>query len=288
VTSDTFGAEMSGDMRRYRFLFCPKWIAFHVVVVVAVITMVNLGFWQLRRLDERRDFNAEVVARSDRPAVPIGELLDEPGFTPENASWRRVTASGTWLPQQVVVFNRTQNGVAGDNIVTALVQDDGSTVLVNRGFVPLGDPPPAPPTADVEIVGTVRPSQQRRTGELSDSDLAITEVRRIDIEQLAPQYPGDVVPVYLDLVGSTPEVSTSDPQPVPPPELGEANHLSYAGQWFIFSIAVVVGWLFAVRRSVRMRRAAASADATIRAAAAEPAPPDSHRQDDDAEATTTP
>ena len=38
----------------------PKWIAFHVLVVVVVVAMINLALWQLRRLDERRDFNAQV------------------------------------------------------------------------------------------------------------------------------------------------------------------------------------------------------------------------------------
>ena len=47
-------------MSRYRFLTRPGWIVFHVVVVLLVILMVNLSFWQLRRLHERRSFNSEV------------------------------------------------------------------------------------------------------------------------------------------------------------------------------------------------------------------------------------
>ena len=42
----------------YRFLLAPRWIAFHLLVVVGVVAMVNLGFWQLRRMDERQAFNA--------------------------------------------------------------------------------------------------------------------------------------------------------------------------------------------------------------------------------------
>ena len=102
----------------------------------------------------------------------------------------------------------------------------------------------------------MRPSQERRTGELTDSGLAVSEVRRIDIDQLAPQLPGEVAPVYLDLVSSTPPVGPADPAPVPAPELSEGPHLSYAGQWLIFAIAVAVGWVFAVRRSIRSRRKA--------------------------------
>ena len=109
-----------------------------------------------------------MAERSELPPVSIDELLAEPGFTPEDATWRRVTAAGVWLPQQVTVFNRSQDGLAGDNVVTALVQDNGTTVLVNRGFVPLGIDQPPPPSGDVEIIGTVRASQGRRHGELTD------------------------------------------------------------------------------------------------------------------------
>ena len=140
----------------YRFLFRPKWIAFHLLCLGAVFLMISLGLWQLRRLDERKEFNAEVAERSELPPVSIDELLAEPGFTPEDATWRRVTAAGVWLPQQVTVFNRSQDGLAGDNVVTALEQDNGTTVLVNRGFVPLGVDQPPPPSGDVTIIGTVR------------------------------------------------------------------------------------------------------------------------------------
>src|SRR6187431_1559962 len=160
----------------YRFLLRPKWIAFHLLCLGGILLMLWLAMWQLRRLDERKEFNAAVVERSEQAPVTIDELLAEPGFTPEDAAWREVTVSGEWLPQQIDVFNRSQDGIAGDNVVTALVRDDGVTVLVNRGFVPLGTPLPPPPTGDVEILGTVRPSQARRTGELTDSGLAVTEV----------------------------------------------------------------------------------------------------------------
>jgi cytochrome oxidase assembly protein ShyY1 len=42
----------------YRFLARPKWIVFTLVVAAAVVAMVALSLWQLRRLEERREFNA--------------------------------------------------------------------------------------------------------------------------------------------------------------------------------------------------------------------------------------
>ena len=61
------------------------------------------------------------------------------------------------------------------------------------------------------------------------------------------------MPVYVDLIESNPPRSDGLPEPVIAPALGEGNHLSYAAQWFIFSTAVAVGWVLAVRRSIGTR-----------------------------------
>jgi cytochrome oxidase assembly protein ShyY1 len=243
----------------YRFLFRPKWIAFHLLVAVAIVVMINLGFWQLRRLDERQALNSAVAEREAEPAVPLADLLGEPNFDPDTAEWRRVTAEGTWLPGQLLVFNRSQNGIAGENVLTALTLDDGTTVIVNRGFVPLARDVPEPPTTEAAILATVRESQSGG-GEVVDPDTGeLAEVQRVDVGRLAPQFDGDVAPVYLDLIASEPAITPADPLPVPPPEQSEGNHLSYAIQWFIFSLCVAIGWVLAVRHSIGKRRTEASA-----------------------------
>jgi cytochrome oxidase assembly protein ShyY1 len=107
----------------------------------------------------------------------------------------------------------------------------------------------------VRVAGRLRPTEERRLGQLSDpSEGELTEVQRVDIDRLAPQLPGDVVPMYVDLIRSEPAEPGPFPEPVVPPDLIEGNHLSYAVQWFIFSIAVAVGWVLAVRRSTATHR----------------------------------
>ena len=111
------------------------------------------------------------------------------------------------------------------------------------------------PATDVEIVGRVRPSQERRLGQLSDpaeGDLDIAQ--RVDIDRLSAQLSGEVVPIYVDLIESNPPEVGGLPEPVATPTLSEGNHLSYAVQWLIFAIAVAIGWVLAVRRSIRTRR----------------------------------
>lgn len=243
----------------YRFLFRPKWLLFHVLVVAAIALMVALGFWQLRRHDERKDFNALLVERSEQAPLPLDELVDDiadGSTTPSASEWRRVTASGSYLSDQLVQFNRSQGGRSGENVLTAIVLDDGTTAIVNRGFVPLGVETPPAPGGRVEIVGYVRESQVRGRGGVTDEldGERLTEVRRIDIPLIAPQLPGEVAPFYVQLVDAEPAISPTDPEPVVLPELDNGPHLSYAIQWFIFASCVAIGWVLAVRRSWRSRR----------------------------------
>jgi len=260
----------------YRFLFTPKWLIFHAIVLAAIVLMVNLGFWQLRRLDERKEFNATVEARYDADPVPIDELLGS-GAALDEIEWRPVTASGTYLPDRsVVVVNRSQHGAAGRNVVVPLELADGRILLVNRGFVPLivADVPDVPAT-DVEVLGRVRQTQERRLGQLSDpADGVLTEVQRVDIARLSEQLPGEVLPMYLDLAESNPPEVGGLPEAIAPPDLSERNHLSYAVQWFIFSIAVAVGWCLAVRRSLQTRRRQQADGATDEATVPDGSPDD--------------
>lgn len=240
----------------YRFLLRPRWIAFTLAVVAAVVLMVNLGFWQLRRLDERKDFNATVRDRADVTALPVGDVL-QMDSDPDEVDWTPVVAAGTYEgDEQILIVNRSQEGMAGVNVITPLRLDDGTAILVNRGFVPLAEDAPAAPTGPVTVAGLLRESQRRGFGGASDpSEGDLSEAQRIDIGRLAPQIDGDVLPMWLSLETSDPPPGDR-PVPLPRPELTEGPHLSYAVQWFLFSAAAIVGWVLAVRRSARVHRAA--------------------------------
>jgi len=243
----------------YRFLLSPKWLGFHLAVLAGVIVMVNLAFWQLDRLDARRDFNSVVIDRADLPSNDIGQLFlgEEETSDPrlEEVEWRQATTSGEYLPElQFTVINRSQNGRAGANVVTPLQLADGRILLVNRGFVPLGFDLPDAPSGPIDVRGLLRVSQERRTGQLSDPPQGVlTELQRLDIDRIAAQIPGVVLPMYLQLLISDPPETPGFPEPVIRPDLSEGSHLSYAVQWLIFATAVAAGWVLAIRRSVQQR-----------------------------------
>jgi cytochrome oxidase assembly protein ShyY1 len=238
----------------YRFLLRPKWIAFTLGIVLLIVTMINLGFWQLRRLDARREFNAAVEARYDAPPRPLDAVLT-PGTDPQDVQWLPVTVTGTYRSQETVhIVNRSQNGFAGDNIVVPLDLGDGRVLLVNRGFLPFGEDTPPPPSGEVQVTGRLRPSQTRHFGQLSDaSEGTLTEAQRVDIPRLQQQVDGALVAMYVDAFASDPSDSPAL-EPVIKPDLSEGPHLSYAVQWFIFSVCAAVGWVLAIRHSANKRR----------------------------------
>lgn len=243
-------------MANARFLLGPRWLLSHLLVVLLVVTMVNLGLWQLRRLDDKRDRNDLIEARSDEPVTPVGDLLD-PGddeAAVDGVRYRSVTAVGRYDDAAtVVVRNRTQDGAAGAWLVTPLVLAGGERVGVMRGFVgiqPDGSVVDAPaPEGEVTVTGAV-----------------------VDPEQLDGTAPRDLAPLLVSADGILPalvRLEQSDPPepnagaagapapdaivPVPPAELGEGPHLSYAVQWFIFSAIAVVGYPLVLRRVVLRR-----------------------------------
>lgn len=240
-------------MRRYRFLFSPKWIVFHLLVLVAVIVMINLAFWQIRRLHEREAFNTQVRSNSNQPITPLADVL-RASTAPGSVEWRRVSVTGTYMPaSELTVVNRSQDGQAGGNVVDPLRLLDGSVLLVNRGFVPSTETAGPAPSGPVELVGQLRVGEVRRLGQPSDArGVRLTEIYRIDIPKLAGQFDAPLASMYLQLLRSTPAEGTY-PTALAQPVLDDGPHLSYTMQWFIFSLCAVVGWVLAVRRSAATR-----------------------------------
>ena len=144
-------------------------------------------------------------------------------------------------------------GPTGRNVINAIELADGSLVIVNRGFVPTGSAVPAPPSGEVQILARVKEGQRAGTGQpRDDGSQQLTEIRRVDVDALAQQFEEPIAPMYVDLLSSTPAEPASV-SPVAFPSLSEGPHLSYTIQWFIFTICVAVGWVLAIRKSVRER-----------------------------------
>lgn len=242
----------------WRTFLTPKWLGFHTLVAVGVGVMTFLGFWQLNRLDDRRAFNDTVIARTEQSPRDVTAVLNRVADDAD-LEWTPVTLQGRWLAEhEVLVINRSQGGVAGRNVVTPVQLDDGTVMAVTRGFVSLTQLPPPVPGDGVRLRGLLRPSEERSFGGVRDPSTGrLAELQRLDLERLRAQLPADLA---SRLASWSVSLEGSDPPqpapllPVPRPTLSEGTHLSYAVQWFVFALCAVVGWVFAMRRSIMSRR----------------------------------
>lgn len=229
--------------------FTARWIVGTAIVVAIVSGCVAAGFWQLRRLDERRTLNDRIRERSAETVA----LPDPTGQETDDLIYRRVEVQGTYDPTgELLVRFRTRTGLPGYEVLTPLRTERG-TLLVDRGWVPLADgdrwPVEAmtPPTGEVEVSGLLAPPESGAT-RLDRRPDGTGVIAAIDPAELAEAAGADdVYPVYLLADdGGTP--ASTYPVPVDPPALTDGPHRSYAVQWFLFATVGIVGWPALLRR----------------------------------------
>jgi cytochrome oxidase assembly protein ShyY1 len=233
----------------------PIWILGHLVALTAVLIFVRCGIWQIDRLHEKQARNRLIAERSDGPAVDLDIVAVD------QARYQRVRATGRFDDaDQVRIRNRAFDGTNGQHLVTPFVRDDGSVVLVLRGWIGSNDTPPPSPTGTLTIEGLLLQTQTRRFGPKDPPDGRLAVLNRLDVARIAEQLPGRrVYPLYLQLTKPAPPKNT-EPNIVEAPARDEGPHRSYAIQWFLFTGVVLVGYPLLMRRRAREERE--SADTT--------------------------
>lgn len=211
-------------------------------VVVFTITCVNLGLWQLRRLTQRRELNAKIIARLGEPPIPVTAL-------PRDSSslhYRQVRVRGVYdYAHQITIVDRSRNGSPGVNIITPVrIPGTDTAVLVNRGWVYAGDGvttnlPAWREAVSINALGYARPLTVPYPGkpEMERHPRAYRWIAMGALERAIP-YPLYPFTVVLE---EAKVASAGAPPRVPPPPLDEGPHMSYAIQWFAFATIAVVG-----------------------------------------------
>ena len=238
--------------RVVRTLVRPRWIAGHALVIAAVVMFVLAGFWQLRRHDERTAFNAAVEAGLSSDAIqlrPQGDALPEP--------YRRVEIVGEYDAALQALQLRARRGASGYRVLTPLGLDGGGAILVERGWVPITVDSPA--RAEIAPpIGTIRVRGQLWPAPPASSTDALREIVRRPSPAIFEAASDDVfVPgVFVVLDDQQPAIGAESlPIPSDPPELSAGPHLGYAGQWFLFTLVVLVGYPILLRRVARRNAA---------------------------------
>jgi surfeit locus 1 family protein len=245
----------------YRFALRPWWIVSHLVVLAIVVAFVNLGMWQLRRLDEVQARNAQLAARLAEDPVDVAGLVAAGATDGAATEDRRVTATGTYRADDIVLIRgRSLDDAPGSWVVVPLELDDGRVVAVNRGwirndgrFTEVPDEYRTVPEGEVAVEGLTHASQVRGTlGPTDPPDGQLESLARVDLDRLDEQVEGDLLPVWIQLTAAEADAPDPSPQLLDLPVVNdEGPHLSYAVQWGIFTVIALVGYPLILRRAAR-------------------------------------
>jgi cytochrome oxidase assembly protein ShyY1 len=248
----------------FREIFTKRILGAIAFAIVFGLACYALGMWQLSRY-EAKDARANAVeANYARAAVPLAQVLPSPASAlGEDQIWSKVTVTGRYaVDRTLVVRTRSLASALGLEVLVPLRVGD-ATLLVDRGWVRLGETAaelpafPAAPTEEVTVTGWLKPSEDDRGQNLPAGQLA-----SINLPQAQGQIGGTLYQAYLvmDTERTASGLTPQRPAPLEPPSVDRGPHFAYALQWWLtagLGIAFVV-FLYRSRPGAAERRAEAT------------------------------
>lgn len=237
-------------MKTYKFLFSSKWAGYFALALVFAIACVALGNWQMSRRNDVVANIAKITANYSGTPVDYDSVSANFDAFDSAKEWTQVTLKGTYVAQdQRVVRNRPLNGTPGYEVLVPLKLENGDTVIVDRGWLPIGDKDPGhpdvvpqPATGQVTVVARLKPPEPQLNRGAPVGQLASIELNDYAAQLSYPIKTG----AYVQMANESPAAAT-DPVPFPAPSIDEGSHLSYAMQWICFGVLAFVGFGYAAR-----------------------------------------
>ncbi|WP_455834440.1 SURF1 family cytochrome oxidase biogenesis protein [Pseudarthrobacter siccitolerans] len=238
----------------YRFLFSSKWLGYLLLAAIFASACVFLGRWQMdRRAETLAEINRVVTNYSAAP-VPFADVRDEFDQLDPASEWTQVELKGSYLVDgQRIVRNRPLNGQPGYEVVVPFRLTTGETVVIDRGWLPIGnknpgspDSVPAPPPGEVTAVVRLKHPEPELQRGAPEGQLASIDLAAYSAQLGYPLLTG----AYGQLASETPPAAEM-PMAFPKPSTEEGTHLSYSLQWFAFGVLMFVGFGYAARQQAR-------------------------------------
>jgi len=217
--------------------------------IVAVVLLISLGNWQVRRLAYKTTLAIQVTHRLGEAPVALPPPALWPAIDPELTDYTPVRVTGHYrFDREFHVFAtlldpKGPQGGVGWWIFTPLVEADGTTLIVNRGFVPDARKEPAT-RAEGQIAGEVTVTGLLRRPEGSNAFTPANDIGRnrwftrdpVAMAQTLGLAADRILPFYIDAGKSTTSAAGL-------PQAGETiidfsnNHLGYALTWYGLALA---------------------------------------------------
>lgn len=193
-----------------------------IIVLLAVVTMIGLGVWQLQRRDEKEAAIAILRANPAKPSVAFPKL---PPVDPE-LMFRKSSVQCLRVVGWRREAGRAADGTTGYRLIAECATGaEGPGALINVGVSPKIDAKPQWSGGRVEGWITQEP----------------------DHRSLLSRAFGHSMPLRPMLIARVP---APDLKPAVPPHVEDIpnNHLAYAVQWFLFAGVALIIYGIAVRK----------------------------------------
>jgi surfeit locus 1 family protein len=218
-------------------------LALRAFLLFAALIFIALGSWQIQRLFWKLDLIARVDARVHAEAVAPPAKADWNSLQPDEVEYRHVALKGVFDNSRETLVQAVTERGAGFWVLTPLTQADGTTVIVNRGFVPQDRRDPQS-RAEGQIEGEASVSGLLRLNEpggafLRSNDPAKGNWYSRDVVAIAEDKRiADAAPYFVDAD------ATANPGGLPIGGLTVVqfrnSHLVYALTWFTLAIMSLV------------------------------------------------
>ncbi|KQY08928.1 hypothetical protein ASE23_29095 [Rhizobium sp. Root73] len=222
-------------------------------MLMLTAAFIALGTWQVQRLFWKLDLIARVETRIHAVPAPAPMAADWGTINAEKDEYRRVTATGLFEHDKSVLIQAVTERGAGFWLLTPLHLSDGSTILVNRGFLPAGQSDSTSRVASEIAAGPVAVTGLLRISEPGGAFLRSNAPgddrwysRDIAAIALAKGLGPSVAPYFIDAD------ATPNPGGLPVGGLTMVNfrnsHLVYAITWYALAIMTVAATIALRRR----------------------------------------
>ena len=209
--------------------------------LAALAVLISLGNWQMQRLAWKEALIVTIAKRVSETPQLLPAMPESLSFDLDREEYRPYIAIGRFLHEHEVqvytVLSEPKGSFSGAGywVLTPLAREDGSIVVINRGFVPQELKNPAS-RKEGQVEGIVRITGLLRAREQPNyftptNDLAKNAWYRRDPAAIANAFGlKNVLPFLLDATGEyRPDML---PQPNETKLTFTNNHLGYALTWY--------------------------------------------------------
>ena len=220
-----------------------------ILVLIGLGILLNLGFWQVGRADEKRQLLEEIDNRKTMNPVTL-EYLDNQ----RDKGFYHLKLDGEFLPDNYVLLdNRIVKGQAGFEVIQPY-RVGHRTILINRGWIPLPQDRTVLPnvpleTGYIKVTGIVYEPTRAivlREDQLDASTAWPKLVQSLDMEKLTALYDQLGLTIEPWILRQDPDDESFFKREWLYVNMTPERHISYAVTWFGLAFALVIIYIAAL------------------------------------------